>query len=230
MRMKSAVSRLISCLLVAGLLIAGCKDDPRYRPTGPVDEAPQFENLQDKDDVLYNLALAYNKRNTAEFEKLLDENFVFVFSQDDFNHGIVDVQQWGREAELEASRNIFDPNFPADYRVVNIDLTLNYPEDSWVQLPPDEDHPDESWYTKTVDYNLIIKTHDGWEHRAIGLQAQFTIRWGETEGGEHWQIVLWGDDVGSSQALSPGSQTVASSTWGAIKAKYSVPPKKDQRG
>jgi hypothetical protein len=209
MRMKSAVSRLISCLLVAGLLIAGCKDDPRYRPTGPVDEAPQFENLQDKDDVLYNLALAYNKRNTAEFEKLLDENFVFVFSQDDFNHGIVDVQQWGREAELEASRNIFDPNFPADYRVVNIDLTLNYPEDSWV---------------------LIIKTHDGWEHRAIGLQAQFTIRWGETEGGEHWQIVLWGDDVGSSQALSPGSQTVASSTWGAIKAKYSVPPKKDQRG
>jgi hypothetical protein len=64
--------------------------------------------------------------------------------------------------------------------------------------PANEDHPDESWYYQTVDYNLTFKTADDWEHRANGLQAQFTIRWAETDDGDHWRIILWRDDVGGN--------------------------------
>jgi hypothetical protein len=203
---------LILCAAVLAAALS-CRDDDTV--------TPRPKNVQDEDLVLINLELAYNERNFEEFEKLLDEDFVFVFSDVDFNEGKVDFQQWDRDSELASNQKILDPNLPADNRVVSIDLKLDYPPGNWTELPPDENHPTESWYTKTVNYNLVIKTADQWEHRATGEQAQFTIRWGETEGGEHWQIVLWRDDVGSSLALSPGGKTVASSTWGTIKAMYS---------
>jgi hypothetical protein len=204
-------------LIAVGLLIAGCGgDDPHYRPTGPGVEPPWVPEV--KDDVLYVLELAYNERNFAEFEKLLDENFVFVFSEDDFNRGAVPFPSWERTDEIAASQKIFDPNLEGGKRVISIDLRLYYPEGDWTEETANESHPDESWFTKTVEYNLVVKTADNWEHRANGLKAQFTLREDDTTGG--WRIVLWADDFGSYQALSPGAAAVETTTWGIIKAQY----------
>jgi hypothetical protein len=121
-------------------------------------------------------------------------------------------------SELDANEKILDPNLEDDKRVVSITLSLDDGGADWEPEPPNEDHRDETWYIKTVDYNLVTKTADDWEHRALGLQAQFAIRKDESTG--RWQIVKWRDDVASRMALSPGGTAVESTTWGGIKAQY----------
>jgi hypothetical protein len=217
--MKAKGAKLTAgCLIAAVLLIVGCgDDDPRYRPTSPGDQTLKFKNLQNKDDVLHNLALAYNQRDIEEFEKLLDDDFIFIFSETDHNSGET-PQQWARIDEINANQQIFDPNLDSGKRVLSIELSLDCPADNWKTLPPSPDHPGESWYTKTVDYFLVVNTADDWEHRAIGLQAQFTIRQDDSTG--RWQVILWRDDVGSQTVLSPGRTAVEETTWGGIKAQY----------
>jgi hypothetical protein len=141
-----------------------------------------------------------------------------MFSEADYSSGET-PQQWGRNSEINATQKILDPYLPGGRRVISIALQLDYPPDSWIELPENPDHPGESWYTKTVSYDLVARTVDQWEYRAIDLVAQFTIRWDDSAG--RWQIVLWRDDVGNQIKLSPGGIAVASSTWGSIKALYS---------
>jgi hypothetical protein len=177
-----------------------------------------YEDLSSKDDVLFNLELAYNNRSYKQFAELLDDDFVFMFSEVDFNSGTVPFPQWDRAHELASNQKIFDPALPGDYRVTSIDLRLAFPTFNWVEQPPNPDHPGEPWYFKTIDYNLIVRTADDWEHRANDLKAQFTIRWDEPAG--EWQVVLWRDDVLGFVAMSPGGVAVEESTWGGIKALY----------
>jgi hypothetical protein len=194
---KRSIFVVLTLVVTAGLTTS-CIFDPKQKddPGGEVKKV-EYKDLTEMDHVLINLELAYNERNFQQYDKLLDDGFTFIFSDTDFNEGTVEYDQWDRNAEATSTRNILDPNLAADNRVTSIDLHLTYPEGNWSELPPDENHPDESWYTKTVNYNLVIKTADQWEHRANGLQAQFTIRWGATEDGEHWRIILWRDDVGN---------------------------------
>ena len=108
---------------------------------------------------------------------------------------MVDVPQWDRDVEIGKTAQIFNPNLPGDLRVIGIDLNLTYSTGNWSEEPENEAHPDEKWYVKTVDYDLVVKTADDWEHRALDLKTQFTIRWAQTSEGGHWRIVLWRDDV-----------------------------------
>jgi hypothetical protein len=175
-------------------LIVSCDAD-KSKPTDPGPAPELFANLQNRDDVLHNLEVAYNERRPDEYGKLLDDDFVFIFSEVDFNNGEVEFSQWDRVAEMSANEKILNPNLSGDKRVISIELDIEYDEDNWTEQEPNEDHPDESWYFQTVGYNLTLKTADKWEHRARGLQAQFYIRWAEYDNGAHWRIVLWRDDV-----------------------------------
>jgi hypothetical protein len=182
-----------------------------------------YEDLSSKDDVLYNLEFSYNRRDFTQFENLLDSNFVFIFSEADFYVGEVPFPQWDRDHEIDANQRLLDPNLPGGNRAISISLRLDFPVGNWIEQSTNPDHPDESWYFKSVDYDLVTKTADGWEHRALNLRAQLTVRWDELSG--RWQIVLWRDDVYGFLALSPGGTAVEEVTWGAIKAQYYVRPK-----
>jgi len=218
MNPKSAISTLVFCVTAVVILAFGCGEDPAYKPQPFGDPPLSFKNLQNKDDILFNLELAYNKRDFEEFEKLLDDDFVFILSESDYNSGEVDAPQWDRVRELSVNQQIFDPNLDSGLRVISIDLSLDYSAGNWTPLPPDTNHPTETWYTQTVGYDLITKTADDWEHRALDLNAQLTVRKNDSTG--LWQIVLWRDDVGSQMGLSPGRIAVESTTWGGIKAQY----------
>ena len=184
-----------------------------------------YEDLSSKDDVLYNLEFAYNRRDFTQFEKLLDSNLVFIFSEADYNSGEILFSQWDRDHEANANQRLLDPNLPGDKRAIYINLRLDFPVGNWTEMPTNPDHPGETWYIKTVDYDLVTKTADDWEHRALGLNAQFTIRKDDSTG--RWQIVLWRDDVGSQLVHSPGGVAVEETTWGSIKAQYYVDPKEE---
>jgi len=212
--------KIVSLVLLSLIVLIALPSCDSDKVTPPQEtQSSLYKNLRSKDDVLENLDLAYNKRDFEQFKPLLDENFTFVFSERDYNAGEVDFPHWDRVSELDANEKILDPNLDGGKRVLSIELSLDDGGADWVPDPPNQDHPDETWYIKTVDYNLVTKTADDWEHRARGLKAQFAIRKDESTG--QWQIILWRDDVGSMIALSPGGPAVEETTWGNIKAMYS---------
>jgi hypothetical protein len=216
-KMTANITRMVlGCAIAAALIITACREDDPVTP--PPRQTSSYKSLQNKDDVLFNLELAYNKRNFEQFAQLLDDEFVFVLSETDYNSGEVDVPQWDRVRELKANQQIFDPNLSGGRRVIGIELSLDYTDDQWTPEPPDTNHPTETWYKQTVAYDLVTKTADDWEHRALDLQAEFKIRKDDATG--HWQIVLWRDDVRGNGLSSSVRRVVEETTWGSIKSLY----------
>jgi len=209
---------VITICIVAALAAWSCDPD-KTTPSAPADPTPPMT----QDDVLHNLELAYNDRNIAEFEKLLDENFEFYFSRYDFNSGMVPFESWGRLDELNTNQRLLDPDNPDPNRVISIFLELDYVPGDWDPEPPDSVHAGETWYTKAATYRLVIKTADSWEYRALDLEALFKIR--EDDGGR-WRIVEWHDDHSSGRLLGLGP-VIQETTWGATKSQYYRRPKND---
>jgi hypothetical protein len=181
-----------------------------------------------RDNILFNLQRAYTERNIDQYAELLDNGFLFHFSQNDIDAGIIDHSPWVRAEDLSANKNMFNPAFSKPYLepVSDIDLVLTYPEDdsTWTPIPP-EDHPDypgETWYQKTVSYRLTVKTGYIW-YIGNDIQASFVVRKATVEGYAHpiWRIVSWQDEPGVRFTALPVSRLrsglVENHTWGAIK-------------
>ncbi len=194
-------------------------------------EPPPYKNLSgERDNVLFNLQKAYNERNFARYDELLDADFVFFFSNTDYQMGKVQYLQWGRAAELGSAKNLFDPTYskPPLEPVSDIDLALTYAtgEDKWVEVPsPDPvKWPDETWYEKVVTYALTVKSGTT-DVVGNNIQARFTVRWAADQvGKKYWRIVLWRDDTGSRRGNLPAlpeQSALSEMTWGRVKAVYS---------
>ena len=213
---------IITAICIIAALAAWSCDSDKTTPAAPVVPNP-YKSLKSQDDVLHNLELAYNERNITEFEKLLDENFEFYFSEADFNSGAVQFENWGRLDELNTNQRLLDPDNPDPNRAISIFLELDFESGDWTPEPPDSTHPDETWYVKNATYRLVIKTAHYWEYRALDLEALFKIR--KNDGGR-WRIVEWYDDFDSSRQLGL-APLVMETTWGGIKAQYYVRSKND---
>lgn len=188
------LKRLILLCIVAAVtagLTTSCILDPEKKkddPNPPV--VKDFKSLKEKDDVLWNLELAYNLRERWEFEKLLDADFLFFFSEADYSTGNI-PESWNRVSEIKTHINLFNENLDSDLRATNIDLTLSYTPGEWTEIP----QGDESWYSMEVIYNITVQTKVGVDYKGNNLKAQFIIREaipdGETE--KIWRIVRWRD-------------------------------------
>lgn len=183
---------------------------------------PGYQDLNCRDDVLINLDLSYNNRNYAEFEKLLDNEFLFYFSEADHSGGQVPIS-WDRAAETAATTNLFDPNLPGPLRATGVYVHLSYPAGEWTSVPVIDIHdPDlRTWYSKEVVYNITVQTVSGVDYKGNNLKAQFLIRQVEIDGKQTWQIVLWRDIGYDDQSFDvSASSAVLENTWGLIKALY----------
>lgn len=183
-----------------------------------------YLDLTERDHVLENLQLCYNQRNFTEYSRLLDESkFVYYFSFADFMEGKT-PELWGRLLDLSSAMNLFDLTYPGVYRAISIGLSLQYPADQWITIIPDQGQfPGETWYQKTVYYNLTVVAEAQPENItfiAQNLQALFTIRQSEVDGEQEWRIVEWRDDLESSTFTGWASASVQGSTWGSIKSLY----------
>jgi hypothetical protein len=186
---KRTILWLIVLVAAAGLTTS-CLLDPEKTKEEPEDKTPVvFKDLTEKDDVLHNLELSYNERRFDKYEE--DADFIFYFAEVDYNNPNGTPEQWGRVEEVGANSRLLSPSTPGDNKVVSIDLKLEYITDSWTEEPPNAVHPDESWFIKIVDYDLVIITAADWQFKAIDKQAQFTIRLDEDTG--KYQIRLWHD-------------------------------------
>jgi len=179
-----------------GSCIFAPKKVPPKDDTGP---PTAFKPLDKRDNLLFNLELAYNQRNYEEYRNLLDNSgaFVFYFGQQDIRDGIVTSTQWGVADDLAATQALFDRNPPeGDPRADDVILDLDYTEDEddWFAVVPDT-HPDETWYTKTVLYRLSVRIGLTTHSQNKDVFARFTARFTEVEGDSVWQIVTWHDDI-----------------------------------
>jgi hypothetical protein len=193
----SIIRRAFTILAVGVLPIFGsCIFDAKE--AGPDDKTPpvQYLPLDTRDNLLYNLELAYNQRNLEEFLKLLDNGvYQFFFSATDVSQGLVDQDSWGYAAEAEATGRLFDRSPPAnDPRADKIALTLLYTEGdgAWQEMVPSS-YPSETWYQKTVEYRLSVRVGETDYNQNRVIVALLTVR--QKPGESIWQIVEWRDDI-----------------------------------
>jgi len=224
-----SLRRLILVIACAGLLPIGSCSDDTVDPPPP--DRPFYKDLSadgPRDNGLYNLQLAYNDRNITRYDELLDADFVFFFSEYDVLNGT--VAYWSRASEINANKNLFDPNYsnPVQEPVQDIDLSLVYPagDDQWTQITPEDQvkYPGETWYTKSVIYELTIQLPGDFQYVARNREADFVVRVATKDTKQYWRIVVWEDDTGAGfSGLArggAGAPAVEPSTWGRIKTLY----------
>jgi hypothetical protein len=191
----------VTVLAVSMLASNSCILDPKNdKDPPPIDTTRTFKNLSQRDHVLINLETAYNQRHFNQFEKLLDANFTFFFSQTDIDSNFVQDESWGRDRELRAAGHMFDPTFAPPNRapIDRIDLSLSYAigEDKWAREEgtPDK-HPGEDWFEKTAIYNMTIQAGQD-QFISTNIRASFIVRYAEIAPGDSiWRMVAWRDDI-----------------------------------
>jgi hypothetical protein len=205
---------VLACAFLAAV-VTSCDED---RVTPPPSSTDEYKNLSEKDDILYNLELSYNKRRFDKYEELLDADFIFYFAEVDYNNPNGTPEQWGRVEEVGANSRLLSPSTPGDNKVVSIDLKLEYITDSWTEEPANAVHPDEPWYVMTFGYDLVSVTAADWQFKALDRSGEITVRWDADKG--KWQIRLWKDEDGGPQMFR-SSAAIEETTWGGIKSLYS---------
>ena len=150
-------------ILLSAPFFAGCSDDDAVTNPPPV---PNPKILERKDDVLHNLQLAYNQRNPGEVERILDENFVFHFSPNDVQQGLVANSSWGKDEEMNATTNLL--RAPGASAQIPVGLHASSPIESatWGMI-------------KEIFYNRAAASAD-----ALSLEMSYP------EGDEAWQPVV----------------------------------------
>lgn len=194
--------KTIAAILAIALIIPtfnSCIFDAKEAKKEGPPPPPPFRDLTQHDDVLFNLALAYNQSNLDEYGKLLDDNFIFNFSAADVNNGTVTVSQWDRVSELAATANIFNQGTlpPGRDPVSNIKLELYFNDgaDDWQPVtPPDpQAYPGEEWFYQRIDYHLTVVAGDITYTQNVPLKAEFTIRPVDDNGTTIWRVISWRD-------------------------------------
>lgn len=176
----------VRCLLAVLLIAVGtaCGESPGViRPT-----QPEYKPLTNRSDVLNNLQLAYNDRNIIQYEKILDNGFMFLPSDGDVRAGL--PVQWDRTEEILLNVRLFaTTKGPSDpwplCTSINMDVQF---EDGlqWDVVPA----TGETWYTTTVSYNFQIEVQPDTRFIAYsGAKAQFTVRNAGTGNAPEWQLV-----------------------------------------
>ena len=195
MRRVASIGLILSAIVVC---VTSCILDPDEQ-TKPNKRPPiAYEDLSERDHTLINLERAYNERNPLEYDRLLDDAFIFIFSPGDFAKGET-PEEWDRASELVATGNMFDPTYRNDQveSVTKIDLSLTYPADSWVEEAPPSDpkYQNESWYTKELRYSMFIRTDGPIDFQSSDIRGQVTVRLADVSDESIWRIVRWRDDL-----------------------------------
>lgn len=101
-------------ILIHGHLIDGpgfyLRDCVTIVGNPPPEEEPSLEN---KDDVLATLEMAYNQKSLTRADAVFDDDFVFFFSPADVAEGKVPIAVWSRSSEMTATANLFGIPAPA---------------------------------------------------------------------------------------------------------------------
>ena len=176
---------LLCSLAVLMAAVSSCIFDPNPTPPTPPKPVQKEENLTERWHVLNNIEVAYNKRRSDIYSKLLDVDFTFFYTEGDVGGGGVPVQ-WGRDVEDPATAGLLGD---AD----KVDMDIKWEDGlSWVKVIP-ASAPAEEWFTTTVFYDFTIDIGETTYVPDAGSKAQFTVRNDGTAETPKWQLVEFRD-------------------------------------
>ncbi len=177
-----------------------------------------FRQRTSPQNLLYNLRKAYELRDVAEFDSLLDRDFVFFFSEEDQDLG----ERLERSQEIPIHEGMFGPDYIQD-------LTLSYHVDD-ITLDEEKTTPEDSVWMATlsnVDLYLFGTTpqfpnEDPRVYEMENGRERFWLHrtsWTDAYMGEPiWTIVEWLEVPGWHR---PGALPASdATTWGAVKAIF----------
>lgn|GEM_PF-2930594 len=199
------MARVLTVLAILSILMPGassCIFDAEKDKPDPDKPPPAYKPLDEKDNLLDNLELAYNQRNAQEYSKLLDPApnvFVFHFSPTDIAEGKVKSSQWDVAKENDVTAKMFSRRPPAPLppaESISLELTYTAGDDAYIPVTP-ASHPNETWYEKPVEYRLTVTIGATTYTQNKTVLALFTMRFTEVAGDSVWQITTWRDDVGN---------------------------------
>jgi ketosteroid isomerase-like protein len=211
-------SRSVVVLAILGMatLTLSCSDDKSTNSNGG--EQDSYLPRTSPENLLENLLLAYKHRDVAQFNSLLDEEFVFHFSEEDQDIGV----RLLRAAEIPIHDAMFGPDYIQN-------LTLSYHVDD-ITLDEERTTPADSVWVATlsnVDLYLFGKfpqfpDEDPWGFQMENGRERFWFHRSsevDPDSGEPvWTIIEW-RELGFRSDLS-ASPSVASTSWGEIKALF----------
>jgi hypothetical protein len=175
--------------LMLGLVLSGCslfspEDAPEPEPEPPA----EFKPRTSPENVLFNLALAHERRLIDAYRDQMDPDYVFVPSPNDPD---VTFTELAYNEDQESTENMFDV-------VDQIDLTLTHP----APIPSDfEGYPGEEGYRliQVTSVNMRVVTREIIDGEPLillvgGDPAKFIFKPDSTQTPVTWRIVYQQDD------------------------------------
>lgn len=202
-------------LLLAALVatISACGDDGT-EPVPP--PTSSLKNLTQREDVMLNMELAYNKRRIDYYQGVLDQNFTFFLSTGDVNNGL--PVSWNRADEIDIHAKMFDAN-NTSMPVQSIFMDIRTDGVNWIESDSPV-NPGEKWYTTTLYYDFKFEISPNTYIPLTGAKATFTVRDAGVYGtySHHWQLVELHDLGDSSYKARSGA--TKPTTLGSVKALF----------
>ncbi len=188
---KSRVKMALACMLIMSMCaMLGCIFGPENKKERPP-EPPElkYEDLTEKEHVVFNLVLSYKKLDIEHYAELLHEDYIW------YNQEGSDPEFLTRDQDIDATNGIFNSKkfgHPDENKRI-LRLQLEIWDGSWSTIDSLEGQPcADCWYTRRLyDITLemasgtIIHAHDYVDFYIIGI---------EENGKKKYQIIR-ADDI-----------------------------------
>jgi hypothetical protein len=187
-----------------------CRCDPDYCYV-----PPKFQDLSQRWHVLNNFELAHDKRDMTQYDRLIDDNYTFIF--DTLKNDSLVTIQWGRADDVTATAGLFAAvnymDMAVDWKDSHGNPTVQWSERIWGT---------ETWYYTTVFYHFTIRIGATTYIPVAGAQMTFTVRNAGTSAKPQWKLVEL-DDLAHIIPPPPAAVTDAAlhteaTTYGRVKS------------
>lgn len=186
----------VAILVVTTGLLSGCgifsPDETKEKP--PVDTGPGIVPQTTQDAVVNNFKVSYEKKLIEEYDKVLDENFVFYFAQTDVDQLGVEPS-WNRAAEMASATKMFTgqpgttPGGQPQEPITGFQLTLNPDTPAW-----DDNVPAQYAGTQRRSYSVTMTvTFQGGGTVAVRGIQDFYVAPVQVNGTTLYKLRYWVD-------------------------------------
>lgn len=169
---------------------------------------------------------AYNQRDLAGYDEIIDDKFVFHLSSIDRSLG--HPSQWARAQEMEYTGKLFDTAYDGALQCDSVYFAFQFPDPHTIALYTfhPASAPSETWYSTVLGYTYYFRFGPQLAIASgTGDKIKLTIRNAGTEDRPYWKIVQIDDygPYGIPKQTSMKSETLQWS-FGAAKSVYAPAP------